>query len=229
MMKAVIRELAQARRHYATLPLFEFLRSDAIAPRDRLAFFPAMAPFVLAFPDLNRFVLRDEASGDPYQLLVNEFTYQNDQHWTLYLEDIAKLGFDRSTSLTQLLRAGLKDNSTESRLLVPRLAQILYRASPLEKFVIVESIAGTSDVLIGVTHSIATRVYADGGPELRYLRHAQHRYDLRVLEGTPLNATQRVRCLDLCFRVFDVFADWTNELLAHARASLARQAVPNVA
>ena len=62
MMKAVMRELAQAKRHYSKLPLFEFLRSESIPPRDRLAFYPCMAPFILAFSDLNRFVLREETS-----------------------------------------------------------------------------------------------------------------------------------------------------------------------
>jgi hypothetical protein len=53
-MTAVMQELAQAKRHYSKLPLFEFPRSETLAPRDRLAFLPCMAPFVLAFPDLNR-------------------------------------------------------------------------------------------------------------------------------------------------------------------------------
>lgn len=48
-MKAVMRELAQAKRHYSKLPLFEFLRCEAIAPRDRLGFLPGIAPFILAF------------------------------------------------------------------------------------------------------------------------------------------------------------------------------------
>jgi hypothetical protein len=32
-MKAVMRELAQAKRHQSKLPFFEFLRCDTIAPR----------------------------------------------------------------------------------------------------------------------------------------------------------------------------------------------------
>jgi hypothetical protein len=69
-----MRELAQAKRHYSKLPLFEFLRSESIPPRDRLAFYPCMAPFILAFSDLNRFVLRDENSKNPHQRLINEHT-----------------------------------------------------------------------------------------------------------------------------------------------------------
>jgi len=227
-MKAVMREMAQAKRHYATLPLFEFLRSDAIPPLERLAFYPCMAPFILAFSDLNRFVLRDEASSDPHQLLINEHTYEDDHHWPWFLEDFTKLGFDRPSSVTQVLRAYMQDHGRENRMLAARLAQILTGASPVEKLVVVEAIEETGNVLFGLTAKIAARIEAEGGPELRYLGqfhfsretgHAMHGHDHRVIEAIELTDLQRVRCLDLSFQVFDLFADWTTELLGYARSS----------
>ena len=139
-MKAVMREMAQAKRHYSKLPLFDFLRSESVAPRDRLAFFPAMAPFILAFSDLNRFVLRDEASADPHQRLVNEHTHEDDHHWPWFLEDLTKLGHDRSTHVTQVLRSYMKDEYQHNRMLMARLAQLVYGTTPTEKLVIVEAI-----------------------------------------------------------------------------------------
>ena len=55
-----------------------------------------------------------------------------------------------------------------------------------------------------------------------------HGYDHRVLEAIALTELERVRCLDLAFRVFDMFADWTAELLAYAKNSLAHRTVPQV-
>jgi hypothetical protein len=237
MMKAVMRELAQAKRHYSKLPLFEFLRAESIPPRDRLAFFPCMAPFILAFSDLNRFVLRDEESSDPHQLLINEHTYEDDHHWPWYLEDFTKLGHDRTSSVTQTLRSYMKDDAKTNRMLGSRLAQLLHGTTPTEKLVIVEAIEETGNVLFGLTAKIAARIQADGGPELRYLGqfhfsretgHAMHGADHRVLEAIALTELQRVRCLDLAFRVFDMFSDWTAELLAFAKNSLAQRTVPHV-
>src|SRR6185503_20132981 len=167
-MKAVMREMAQAKRHYSTLPLFEFLRDDALAPRDRLAFYPCMAPFILAFSDLNRFVFRDEIAKDPYQRLINERTHAADNHWPWYLEDLVRLGFDRTTGVTQALRGTMQDESIHSRMLAPRLAQLAFRATPVEKLVILESIEETGNVLFGLTARIAARIEAEGGPVLRY-------------------------------------------------------------
>jgi hypothetical protein len=231
-MKAVMRELAQAKRHYSKLPLFEFLRCESIAPRDRLAFLPCMAPFILAFSDLNRFVLRDEGSLDPHQKLVNEHTREDDHHWPWYLEDLARLGFDRASHVTQVLRSYMKDDARHNRMLMPRLAQILHGTTPVEKLVVVEAIEETGNVLFGLTSKIAARIQAGGGPELRYLGqfhfaretgHAMHGMDHRVLEAIPLTDLERVRCLDLAFRVFDLFADWSSELLAYAKNALAQR------
>jgi hypothetical protein len=231
MMKAVMRELAQAKRHYSKLPLFEFLRCESIAPRDRLAFLPGIAPFILAFSDLNRFVLREEASKDPHQLLVNQHTHEDDHHWPWYLEDLTKLGHDRSAHLTQVLRSYMKDDTQQNRMLMPRLAQLLFGATPIEKLIVVEAIEETGNVLFGLTSKLAAQIQAEGGPELRYLGqfhfaretgHAMHGMDHRALEAIPLTELERVRCLDLCFRVFDLFADWSAELLALARSAIAR-------
>ena len=236
-MKAVMRELAQAKRHYSKLPLFEFLRCESIAPRDRLAFFPCMAPFILAFSDLNRFVLRDEASLDTHQHLVNEHTREDDHHWPWYLEDLAKLGFDRSSHVTQVLRSYMKDDAQQNRMLAARLAQLLYGATPTEKLVVVEAIEETGNVLFGLTTKIAVQLQAEGGPELRYLGqfhfaretgHVMHGLDHRILGEIALTELERVRCLDLSFRVFGLFADWSAELLAYAKNAIAHRTIPHI-
>jgi hypothetical protein len=68
-MQTVMRAIFEAKRAYATLPLFEFMRDETLTPRERLTFFPCMAPFILAFGDLNKYVMRDDASRDPHQQL----------------------------------------------------------------------------------------------------------------------------------------------------------------
>ena len=235
-MKAVMQELAQAKRHYSKLPLFEFLRQESIPPRDRLAFYPCMAPFILAFSDLNRFVLRDENSLDPHQLLVNEHTCEDDHHWPWYLEDFTKLGFDRTAAVTHTLRSYMKDDARQNRMLATRLAQLVHGTTPTQKLVIVEAIEETGNVLFGLTAKIAARIEADGGPELRYLGqfhfsresgHAMHGHDHRVLEAIVLTQLELVRCRDLAFRTFDLFSDWTGELLAYANNALSNRTVPH--
>jgi hypothetical protein len=228
-MKAVMRELAQAKRHYSTLPLFAFLRDESLPPRDRLAFYPCMAPFILAYSDLNRFVFRDEASSDPYQRMINERTIEDDNHWPWYLEDLVRLGFDRTVGMTQAFRGTMKDEAIHTRMLAPRLAQLAHRASPLEKLVILDSIDETGNVLFGLTAMLAARIEADGGPALRYETvRAMPGQQRRGHEAVTLTAVERSRCLDGAFRVFDMFADWSNELHVFARRALANRTIPHI-
>jgi len=79
-----------------------------LSPRERLAIFPCMAPFILAFGDLNKYVMRDEASTDKHQQLVNKHTYEDDHHWPWYLEDLTALGFDRTAATARLTKLGLR-------------------------------------------------------------------------------------------------------------------------
>jgi hypothetical protein len=236
-MRALLRELAQAKRHHSKLPLFEFLRADSVPARDRLAFYPCMAPFVLAFSDLNRFVLRDESSDDPHQRLINEYSWEHDHLWPWYFDDFAELAFDRGASAAQVLRSYMKDDARESRMLGMRLAQLLHATTPIEKLAVVAAIEHTGDVLLELTAELAAQIEAAGGPELRYLGRfhfaresgdAAHGLDRSVLETITLTSLERARCLDLSFRVFELFADWSAELLAHAKNSLAQSAVPHL-
>src|SRR5688572_26780725 len=129
-MRTVMKEIFQAKKRYSMLPLFEFMRDEALTPRERLGFFPCMAPFILAFGDLNKYVMRDERSNDRHQHLVNAHTYEDDHHWPWYLEDMTALGFDRHDSATTLLRAMYHDEMKVNRMLMTRLAHLLYDATP---------------------------------------------------------------------------------------------------
>src|SRR3954462_5502709 len=93
-MKEVLRHIFEHKRAYNHLPLFEWMRDARLTPRQRLAFYPCMAHFIMSFCDLNKFVLREGRPGDQFQDMVNAQTAEDDHHWPWYLEAFTKLGFD---------------------------------------------------------------------------------------------------------------------------------------
>ncbi len=228
-MRRVMRAIFEAKRAYANRPLFEFMRDETLSPRDRLAFFPCMAPFILAFGDLNKYVMRDEASTDPHQRLVNQHTYEDDHHWPWYLEDLTALGFDRSAAISQVLMFLYSDRTSVNRMLMPKLAHLLYDAPPVERLAIIEAIEETGNVLFSLTAGLARRIEAEERITLRYLGdfhfqletgHAMSGADHRELAEIALDDAQRARCLMHVARVFEYFNEWTDELLAFAAAEL---------
>lgn len=228
-MRTVMGVIMQAKRAYAARPLFEFMRDDTLSARDRLAFFPCMAPFILAFGDLNKYVMRDDVSTDPHQLLVNRHTHEDDHHWPWYLEDLTALGFDRAAPTSEVLKFQYSDRTRVNRMLMPRLAHLLYDATPLERLAIIEAIEETGNVLFALTAGLARRIEAAEHITLRYLGdfhfqletgHAMSGADHRELAAIALDDTQRARCLIQVARVFEYFAEWTDELLEFATAEL---------
>jgi hypothetical protein len=226
-MRDLLHAIHTAKAEYAGLPFFLFLRDEALSPRERLAFVPCMAPFIMDFGDLNRYVLRDTSSDDPYQRLVNEHTFEDDHHWPWYLDDVAALGHDQVRCTTDVLRALYDDRMAVNRLLAWKLTHLVADASPIERLVVIEAIEETGNVLFTHTAALARRVERREGIELRYLGdfhltlesgHARTNDDGTSLEAVVLDDEARVRCHRLVAQVFALFAEWVAELHAYAIA-----------
>lgn len=230
-MRSVLRHIAAAKRDYATEPFFRFLLDARHAPRDRLRFVPCMAPFIMDFGDLNRYILRDESSTDALQLLVNAHSREDDHHWRWYLDDLALLGYDEPRRPTDVQRDLYSDRMAVGRLLGGRLARLIGDASPLERLIIVEAIEETGNVLFELVASLARHVERDDGVALRYLGdfhleletgHSRDGDDHRTLAAIVLDEAGRARAESLVDDVFALFAAWIAELLTYANDELAR-------
>ena len=228
-MKAVLQHILRKKRDYARLPFFDHLRNDSLPPLQRLAFFPCMAPFILNFGDLNRHMLRQEPTRDPYLRMLNEHTYEDDHHWPWYLEDYSKLGHDAQRERpSETLRFLWSDATVQSRLLSHRLAHLAWSAEPAVRLAVVEAIEETGNVLFTLTPRLAAQVQQQTGTELRYCGefhfklesgHAMN-HDHAELAGIELSEAQRADAIQRADQVFAWFADWTHELLAYGRQQI---------
>ena len=225
-MRTVLQHILLKKRDYARLPFFEFLRDEALSARERLAFFPCMAPFIMSFGDLNRHILRVEPTDDPHQATINAHTHEDDHHWPWYLEDWMKLGLDEQRKTpSDLLRFVWSDATIENRLLSHRLAHLVWSATPVVRLAVVEAIEETGNVLFALTTKLAQAVQRDSGTELRYLGefhfalesgHAMNNDHLELMRIT-LTDEQRADAIARADQVYDWFGAWTDELLAYAR------------
>lgn len=229
-MKTVLQHILRRKREYARAPFFDFLRDERLTVAERLAFYPCMAPFILAFGDLNRYVLRDEPSDDPHQRIINAHTHEDDHHWPWYLEDFAKLGHDRPGRPVHTMQHLWSDASACNRLLSHRLAHLIWGATPAVRLAIVEAIEETGNVLFALTSRLAVRHQQQTGVELRYLGefhfalesgHAMNN-DHAELAAIELSPAQRLDAIDRADQVFEQFRAWTQELLAYAQQANAR-------
>lgn len=225
-MRDVLKHIFDRKRAYDVLPLFQWMRDDQLDPRQRLAFYPCMAPFILSFGDLNKFVLREARADDPYQEMVNVHTLEDDHHWPWYLEDFTKLGFDAELRGTDWMRFLWGEETKQNRVLMARLTALIKGTTGLERLVIVEAIEETGNVLFGTMLPLAEAIEQQLGIQLRYCgayhfdRESGHTFgaDHATMARISLGESERARCKAMVDDVFVCFEAWTHELLRYALA-----------
>jgi hypothetical protein len=220
-MKEVLRHIFDKKRAYSTLPLFEWMRDERLDPRERLAFYPCMAPFILSFGDLNKFVLREEHPADVYQEMVNAHTREDDHHWPWYLEDFAKLGFDAQIPPSEWMRFLWGEETQQNRILMAGLTALIKNTTSVERLVVIEAIEETGNVLFTAMLPLAEALERRIGRELRYCGNFHFQLesghamggDHAELARIALTPAQTDRCRSLATEVFALFEAWTHELL----------------
>jgi hypothetical protein len=223
-VKLILKHIARKRAAYQRLPFFEFLCDKSRTAEERLAFFPCMASFILDFGDLNRYVLRDEASSDPHQQLINRHTFEDDHHWPWYLEDFAKLGYNTAVRPCDLYKRMYSDERKVNRLLAARLAHLIWNAPSAVRIVIVEAIEETGNVLFRLTAALAREFQQQTGVELRYCgefhfqRETGHAMcgDHAEMASIEFDSDARQQALTAVDQVFERFEEWTGELQRYA-------------
>ncbi|MBD2340310.1 hypothetical protein H6G64_25405 [Calothrix sp. FACHB-156] len=228
-MKSILIHIFKLKKQYSQLPFFEFLRDESLSARQRLEFYPCMAPFIMSFGDLNRYVMRQEPTSDPYQAMVNEHSYEDDHHWPWYLEDYIKLGFDREKiSPTEYLEFFYSDRTAVNRMLSHKLASIIYSSSSIVRLAIIEAIEETGNVLFKLMGNLAVQIEQEMGINLRYCgefhfsKESGHAMtsDHKMLANIEMDEKTRNEAIKKVNLVFALFKEWTEELLAYAYENL---------
>jgi hypothetical protein len=227
-MKTVLVRISENRQAYSKLPLFLYMQDSSLSEERRLAFYPCMAHFILSFGDINKYMLREEPATDAYQQQVNLHTYEDDHHWPWYLEDFAKLGFDRLCKPTFWMRFLWSEETRQNRILTYRLAALISAASAVERIAIIEAIEATGNVLFAAMLHLAKAIEDRRGIELRYCGEFHFALesghtagcDRPKVESIPLDEATQARCLALVDEVFALFESWAFELFCYAKGSV---------
>ncbi|MBW4553451.1 MAG: hypothetical protein KME35_20405 [Aphanocapsa sp. GSE-SYN-MK-11-07L] len=224
-MKTVLKKISEHKQAYYSLPLFLYMRDSSRTEEERLAFYPCMAHFTLSFGDLNKYILREEPATDVCQQRVNLHTYEDDHHWLWYLEDFSKLGFDHLCSPTTWMRFLWSEETRKTRILTYQLVALISKASAIERLAIIEAIEETGNVLFNTMLDLSKAIESRSGIELRYCGefhfglesgHSVGSDHIEIAE-IPLDESTQANCLFLVEKVFELFEDWTHELLSHAK------------
>lgn len=226
-MEELLALIKEKQKVFAQAPFFDYLRDTRISPNDRMAFAPCFAYFVMSFGELCRNVLREEPTTDPIQALVNHHTYEDEDHWIWFLEDLKKLGYDESIKFTEAIRFLWSDETRVQREFVRWMFQEAALAKPIHRVILVEVMEITADVFLEVTEAIAAELHILDGRDCRYFgdthlivdsSHTMYTDESRsFIHNIQLTPEDREEALRIIEKGFDMFTLLMSDLLAHIK------------
>lgn len=238
-MKPILDYIEEKKRELDESPFVMFMRDRSIDPRDRFAFAPCMAPFVMAFADINKYLLRDEQSRDSIQRIINAHTEEDDHHTGMYLMDLATLGLNESQELTSTLKFLWGEERKKTRQVVYGLTALTATAHPKMRLVIVEAIEAAGNVAFN-RYSQAAREYAQvTGKRLLYFGdlhlglesgHAMGTQNVEsLLAQVELTPQEEQEARGLVDRAFMLFREMGDEFVDYAQRHILVQGKPQAA
>lgn len=225
-MKDVLAYIETKKKAFEKLPFFNFLKDEKFNPRTRLSFAPCAAPFIMSFAELNKCVLRDEPTEDNLQQLINKHTYEDDHHWVWFLGDLRKLGLDKPMRFTDVLKFVWGQETVRTRELCRKLISAASKATPVQKLIVIEVIEATAQVAALHIAPVAQELASSTKKTYRYFgeQHLEaesgHTADSpdseEFIQNLKLSSMELSQAYEVVDEVFDVFSEFTNELLLYA-------------
>ncbi|MEG4325777.1 hypothetical protein [Microcoleus sp. herbarium5] len=226
-MEEVLALIEKKKQEFAKSELFEFMRDKSIDPRQRLAFAPCIAPFVMSFGELNKYVFREEPTNDPLQEIVNYHTYEDDHHWLWFLEDLERLGINSSVKFSDALKFLWNEETKASRWLTHQIFRYAFGATPIAKLAILEVIEATGNVFFSTAAPIAQELRTITQKEFLYFGCFHLAVETGHTTGTPeveqlikniqLTIESRQEAFEVVEHLFEAFAKLTTELLVYSK------------
>jgi hypothetical protein len=226
-MEEVLALIEKKKQEFAKSGLFEFMRDKSINPRQRLAFAPCVAPFVMSFGELNKYVFREEPTNDPIQEIVNKHSYEDDHHWLWFLEDLETLGINRTLKFSDALNFVWSEETQASRWVTYQIFRYAFGASPIAKLAIMEVIEATGNVFFSTAAPIAEELRTITQKEFLYFGcfhlavetgHTTGTPDVeQLIESIQLTIESRQEAFEVVENLFEAFTKLTNELLVYAK------------
>ncbi len=227
-MNEVLELIEKKKEEFVKIEFFQFMQDKSIDPRTRLAWTPCFAPLSITFGELNKYVLRKEPTNNPVQDLINKHTYEDDHHWIWLLEDIEKLGLNRTLKLNDALKFIWSEETQKIRMFSYEMyAMCTYYNDPILNLVFIESVEATGNVGQSIILEVAKELQSITKQEYRFWGenhlsveqgHTTGMDDVvPFLENIHITEQQKEIAFELVERVFEGFSQSLNEMMVYAQ------------
>lgn len=203
------------------------MRDTSIDPRQRLAWVPCAAALVMDFSDLNKHFFRKEPSDNKIQELVNKHTYEDDNHWEWFLEDIATLGFNYSQNFNDFLRFIWSEETEKTRLVCEKIAIHIFQEDSIILMIAIKALEATWNITQTLTLSVTQELqqitkqkfyfFGESHFEVENNHSMESEEAEKMIENIKLTENQKKQALYIIDNIFEAFHDCVNEMMCYAK------------
>ncbi len=227
MMLDILAFIESKKQNFNDLPLFGFMQDQNLHPRKRLSFAPCMAHFIMSFSDLNKYVFLEKQPLNKIQSIINQHAYEDEEHWSWYLNDIERLELNSNINFTQGLRLVWNEETKITRQITYQIAGYSYQAIPEIKLIVLEALEAVGHVFFKMSSKVASELRVISNKDYYYFGDAHLQVETGHTMRTPgaedyiekiqLTDSQRQQAFEIVEKIFQFFTEWTYELLAYAQ------------
>jgi hypothetical protein len=234
-MEEIFALIENYKNEFAKLPLFSFMSNQSIAIETRLAWMPCLTHIAMGFADVWKYDFHDNKGDDKIQQLINQHTYEDEDHWIWFLEDLKKFGFDQTLNFSDALKLLWGEETKKTRLVPHLVATEVRNADPIVKLAAIEAIEATFHVFMYSTKPLIQEVNKTSNHTYNYIGEThfdvEKSHTIRQTEikqffhKIQLNSQQKAESFAVVAKVFELFSDSMDELLTYAQNHTSQELV----
>ncbi|KAB8036968.1 hypothetical protein GCL60_14105 [Silvanigrella paludirubra] len=230
-MKDIKNYILSYKIKYEQNPLILFLNNSSLDPYKRLSLAPCLAHFAMSFSDLNKFIYRNLEQKDMFQEIINEHTFEDERHATLFIKDMKQLEYNTPNLFVDTLQFLWGSDTIKVRQTTFDLISLLSNRSSFEKYVILESIENNGHIIFKALSYAAEELSLITGKN--YIYFGMHHLNLETghalgkkvefysekIENYRPTLSQKETALYLVDCVYDIFNLFWNNLYDYSNKS----------
>ncbi|MDJ0735338.1 MAG: hypothetical protein QNJ47_14990 [Nostocaceae cyanobacterium] len=224
-MQEVLALLEKRKQEFAQLPLFEYMQDKSIHPRQRLAWAPCFAPIAMGFNDLLKYHFRKEPPDNKIQELINKHTYEEENHYLWFLEDLEKLELNPSIKFSDCLQFLWSHELSKTRLACYQIALNTFQESPVVVLAAIEAIEATADIIF--THTTQVTQELQEITNQKYCFFGQYHFDAEanhaikgdnmeyLIESMQLTEEEKFKAFEVVDKIFGIVTGFIHEFMSY--------------
>ncbi|BAY82034.1 hypothetical protein NIES267_15120 [Calothrix parasitica NIES-267] len=226
-MQEVFALIEKSKKEFTNLELFEYMQDKSITPSKRLSFAPCMTHFIMSFGDLNKYVFKEAQPVTKLQHIINEHANEDEEHWRWFVTDLEKLNCDPIQNFSKALKSIWSEETKITRQISYYVAGYTLTAEPIIKIAAIEALEAVGNVFFCVSSQVASELNKITRKDYLYFGESHLKLETGHTVGTPeaedflakiqLTDSQRQQAFEIVEKIFQIFTEWTYELLAYAQ------------